>query len=204
MIPAEGAGALWNFHVSARAVRGDGDLPAAEILMFNSGGSGARPNSNGLNATAFPSGVRTMSVEATEQVGPIVLWRKELRADSGGAGTHRGGLGQIIELSPAAGYEFHFSAMFDRVANPARGRNGGRAGAPGAVALDDGTTLNAKGRQHVPAGRRLILHLPGGGGWGEPKSRLPDSVSNDIDQGYVSRDRAARDYGFGGQSLPGE
>ena len=203
VIPAEGAGALWNFHVSARAVRGDGDLPAAEILMFNSGGSGARPNSNGLNATAFPSGVRTMSVEATEQVGPIVLWRKELRADSGGAGSHRGGLGQIIELSPAAGYEFHFSAMFDRVANPARGRNGGLPGAPGTVALDDGTTLKAKGRQHVPSGRRLILHLPGGGGWGEPKSRLPDSVSNDIDQGYVSRERAARDYGFGSESLQG-
>ena len=129
-----------------------------------------------------------MSVEATEQVGPIVIWRKELRPDSGGAGQHRGGLGQIIELSPTRGYEFQFSAMFDRVVNPARGRNGGRPGAAGRVVLDDGTELNAKGRQHVPAGRRLILELPGGGGWGDPGDRSAKQVQNDIAQGYVSRE----------------
>ena len=204
VVPAEGAGALWNFHVSARGVREQVDLPPAEILMFNSGGSGARPYLDGLNATAFPSGVRTMPVEATEQVGPVIIWRKELRGDSGGAGARRGGLGQVIELSPAEGYEFQFSAMFDRVTNPARGRNGGQAGAPGGVTLDDGTTLNAKGWQHVPAGRRLILKLPGGGGWGDPHNRPADSIGNDIDQGYVSRERAARDYGFGSEAPPGE
>ena len=43
--------------------------------MFNSGGTGARPGLDGLSATAFPSGVSTMSVEATEQVGPVIVWR---------------------------------------------------------------------------------------------------------------------------------
>ena len=166
--------------------------------MFNSGGTGARPSLDGLNATAFPSGVRTMPVEATEQVGPIVFWRKELRPDSGGAGRWRGGLGQIIELSPCAGYEFHFSAMFDRVGHPARGRRGGGGGAPGRVVLDDGKVLHAKGWQHVPAGRRLILELPGGGGWGNPQERAASRVRNDIDQGYVTGERAAGDYGFEG------
>lgn len=153
--------------------------------MFNSGGTGARPSLDGLNSTAFPSGVRTMSSEATEQVGPIVIWRKELRPDSGGAGRFRGGLGQIIELGPAEGYQFGFSCMFDRVENPARGRRGGGSGAPGRVYLDDGTPFDAKGKQRVPAGRRLILELPGGGGFGNPDQRDPEASERDRTQGYV-------------------
>ena len=186
VIPAEGAGALWNFHVSARSTGINPDLPPREILMFNSGGTGARPNLDGLSSTAFPSGVRTMSSEATEQVGPIVIWRKELRPNSGGNGRHRGGLGQIIELAPAEGYKFFFSCMFDRVENPARGRNGGENGSPGKVYLDDGTPFDAKGKQPVPEGRKLILELPGGGGFGNPEERNPDSIENDLTQGYVS------------------
>ena len=192
VVPAEGAGALWNFQAGARAARtggngapGPADLPPAEILMFNSGGTGARPSLDGLSATAFPSGVRTMSVEATEQVGPIVVWRKELRPGSGGRGTYRGGLGQVIELGPAKGYELHFSAMFDRVGHPARGRSGGGDGAPGRVYFDDGTPFNAKGKQLVPAGRRLVLELPGGGGWGDPARRPSELVERDALQGYV-------------------
>ncbi|MEM1401271.1 MAG: hydantoinase B/oxoprolinase family protein, partial [Pseudomonadota bacterium] len=96
-VPAEGASALWNIQISVRPAEPDSTLCPAEVLMFNSGGTGARPTLDGLSATAFPSGVSTMSVEATEQVGPIVVWRKELRPGSGGAGEHRGGLGQIIE-----------------------------------------------------------------------------------------------------------
>ena len=72
-------------------------------------------------------------------VGPIIIWRKEIRPDSGGAGRQRGGLGQIIEVGPTDGYLFEFSAMFDRVDNPARGRDGGHPGAPGSVVLDDGS-----------------------------------------------------------------
>ena len=89
-IPAEGAGALWNFHVSARPSNPGSDLPNREILMFNSGGTGARPELDGLSSTAFPSGVRTMSSEATEQVGPIIIWRKELRPNSEEMGDNAG------------------------------------------------------------------------------------------------------------------
>ena len=186
VVPAEGSGALWNFHVSARASTPQSSLPPREILMFNSGGTGARPHLDGLNSTAFPSGVRTMSSEATEQVGPIIIWRKELRPDSGGSGRHRGGLGQIIELAPAKGYNFSFSCMFDRVENPARGRNGGESGSPGKVYLNDGTPFNAKGKQPVPEGKRLILELPGGGGFGSPDEREETFIENDRLQGYVT------------------
>lgn len=186
VVPAEGAGALWNFQASARAVDPSSGLPPVEMLMFNSGGTGARPTLDGLTATAFPSGVMTMSAEATEQIGPIVVWRKEIREGSGGAGKQRGGLGQTVEIGPVDGYEFQFSAMFDRVDNPARGRQGGHDGQPGAVYLDDGTPFPTKGKQTVPAGRRLILELPGGGGFGDPSDRDAEAVENDRAQGYIA------------------
>ncbi|MCP8894974.1 hydantoinase B/oxoprolinase family protein [Shinella daejeonensis] len=184
-ILAEGAAALWNIHISARPLAGTSGR-RAEVLMFNSGGMGARPCIDGLSSTAFPSGVHTMPIEATEHTGPIVVWRKELRPDSGGAGKYRGGLGQIIEIAPAEGHEFDFSAMFDRIATPPRGRDGGEDGAPGSARLDDGTTVRSKGWQHVPTGRRLVLELPGGGGFGNPAERSAEARAEDLSKGYVT------------------
>ena len=59
-------------------------------------------------------------------------------------------------------------------------------GAKGAAMLDDGTKLNPKGWQHVPAGRRLVLHLPGGGGFGDPAKRDPQERAADVAKGYVT------------------
>lgn len=189
-VPAEGSGALWNLHVSVRPLKG-ADAPAdggqrAEVLLFNSGGAGARPALDGLSATAFPSGVHSMSIEATEHVGPVVFWRKELRDGSGGNGRYRGGLGQVVEIAPKPGHEISFNAMFDRIEHPPRGREGGENGAPGSVHLDDGTVLRAKGRQHVPAGRRLVLELPGGGGYGPASEREAEATARDRRLDYVA------------------
>lgn len=184
-IQAEGAGALWNIHISARPAAGHKGR-RSEVLMFNSGGMGARPTLDGLSATAFPSGVHTMPIEATEHAGPVVIWRKELRPDSGGDGTFRGGLGQRIEIAPADGHEFEFSAMFDRVGTAPLGREGGLPGATGSVALDDGTKLRPKGWQFVPAGKRLVLNAPGGGGYGDPANRTAESRAEDLRKGYVT------------------
>lgn len=195
-VPAEGASALWNIQISARPGDPDSGLPPREVLMFNSGGTGARPSLDGLSATAFPSGVSTMSVEATEHVGPITVWRKELREGSGGAGRQRGGLGQVIEIEAREGYEFHFNAMFDRVDNPAQGREGGGPGAPGRVELSDGTPLRSKGRQRVAQGQRLRLSLPGGGGYGPPTDRDPAQVREDLRAGLISAAQAEQEYGY--------
>jgi len=184
-ILAEGAGCLWNLHMSVKPTRPGGQR--AEILMFNSGGMGARPELDGLNATAFPSGVMTMPVEATEQAGPIVVWRKELRPDSAGDGQYRGGLGQVIEIAPSEGHEFDFSAMLDRTVTSPRGRNGGQNGKSGTARLDDGTVLKPKGWQHVPEGRRLMLALPGGGGYGDPAKRSAEARADDLKKGYVTK-----------------
>lgn len=197
-VPAEGASALWNIQISARPSDPDSGLPSREILMFNSGGTGARPALDGLSATAFPSGVSTMSVEATEHVGPITVWRKDLREGSGGAGALRGGLGQIIEIEPREGYDFFFNAMFDRVENPARGREGGGDGAPGRVELADGTPLRSKGRQLVKNGTRLKLSLPGGGGYGAPKDRAPSLIEADLRAGLITAEQARKNYDFKG------
>lgn len=195
-VPAEGASALWNIQISARASDPDSDLPNREVLMFNSGGTGARPQLDGMSATAFPSGVSTMSVEATEHVGPITVWRKDLREGSGGVGKFRGGLGQTIEIEARDGYDFYFNAMFDRIANPAQGRDGGGPGGAGAVALSDGTNLRGKGRQKILNGQRLILSLPGGGGYGDPKARDRAQVQSDLDAGYITEDQAKSEYGL--------
>ncbi len=196
VVPAEGASSLWNIQISTRASDPESGLPNSEILMFNSGGTGARPAVDGLSATAFPSGVSTMSVEATEHVGPITVWRKDLREGSGGAGAQRGGLGQVIEIEAREGYDFYFNAMFDRVKNPARGREGGGLGAPGNVELTDGTQLKSKGRQKIANGQRLRLSLPGGGGYGDPKARSREQIANDIAAGFISAAEARAAYGY--------
>lgn len=91
-----------------------------------------------------------------------------------------------MEIAPAEGHEFNFSAMFDRISTPPKGREGGKEGALGSVKLDDGTKLRPKGWQHVPEGRRLILKLPGGGGFGCPSERDKKSHEIDIAKGYIT------------------
>lgn len=204
-VPAEGAGTLCNFQVSLRPRT---DVPAApvdavraEVLTFNSGGSGARPESDGLNATAFPSGVMTMPVEATEHTGPIIIWRKELRPDSGGAGKYRGGLGQFMEVGATEGHEFDFSAMFDRVDHPARGRQGGQEGAATTIVRDDGVVMKGKGKQFVPHGRRVCMAFPGGAGYGESRQRDRGLVHRDLVRGYISEQTARDDYGLSDEEI---
>ena len=198
-VPAEGAGCLCNFQVSLRP-RTDAPAPntavRSEVLTFNSGGAGARPTLDGLNATAFPSGVMTMPIEATENTGPVIIWRKELRPDSGGAGKYRGGLGQFMEVGAVEGHEFDFQAMFDRVDHPARGRQGGAPGAATTISSSDNEKMKGKGKQFVPHGRRVLLAFPGGAGFGSAKDRDPALVKRDLARGYISRDVAIKNYGL--------
>ena len=197
LVPAEGAGCLCNFQVSLRP-RTDAPAPEdarrSEVLTFNSGGSGARPDHDGLNATAFPSGVMTMPIEATEHAGPVIIWRKELRPDSGGVGKTRGGLGQYMEVGAQEGHEFDIQAMFDRVEHPARGRRGGGAGAPTTISQNDGSAMNGKGKQFVAHGRRVVMAFPGGAGYGDPSERSVELVKRDLARGYISAETASKNY----------
>ncbi len=202
-VPAEGAASLWIVQLRGGATAVDAearrnseiDWPEFEIALFNSGGAGARPKRDGLSTTAFPSGVRTMPVEASETVAPIVIWRKEMARDSGGAGELRGGLGQVMEIAGAEGAPFSVLAQFERIDHPARGRAGGGNGAPGAIALASGTRLRGKGQQTIPTHDRLRLALPGGAGYGDPFARDATAVADDVLNDLVTPETARRDYG---------
>jgi N-methylhydantoinase B len=161
--PAEGTSCLWNMTFrNAPAAKGQ----RFAFTMTSNGGTGARPSKDGLNATAFPSGVRGTPVEIVEAQTPLVFWRKELRPGSGGGGNHKGGDGQVIEVAHGEGEPFEILAAFDRIAYPPRGRDGGADGAAGALATASGRKLRGKGTQRIEPGERLVVQTPGGGGLG--------------------------------------
>jgi N-methylhydantoinase B len=199
-VTAEGASCLWNpplrggAGVSGQARGNKAVIADFEVITFNSGGTGARRTQDGLDGTAFPSGVRTMPVEATENIAPVIFWKKELRADSAGAGRTRGGFGQIMEIGTKGELEFAVNAIFDRVANAPRGREGGGDGGRGAVLTTNGQTLRTKGFQIIPDNDRLLLLLPGGGGMGDPTERDPALVAADVRAGLVSVASAGSEY----------
>ncbi|MBF2759722.1 MAG: hydantoinase B/oxoprolinase family protein [Ectothiorhodospiraceae bacterium AqS1] len=201
-VPAEGAACLWN--VTMRGERASGaDRAGGGLFALTAvcnGGTGARPGKDGLSATAYPSGVRGTPVEINESVAPVIFRRKELRADSGGVGRWQGGLGQVIEIESASDKDFELLAAFDRTVHPARGRQGGSDGDRGGLWLASGKALKGKGTQLIPGGDRLILHTPGGGGLGEPRSRDPQIVAQDLLAGRISPKTARDAYGLGFES----
>jgi N-methylhydantoinase B len=202
-VPAEGASSLWIPQIFGGGSLVDeveegtdaNALPVFSTVIFHCGGAGARPTQDGLSATAFPSGVRTIPVEATESVAPVLFYRREFRESSGGPGRFRGGLGQVIELGGAGAAPIALLCNFERVRNPARGRDGGRPGASGAVALRSGRLIRPKGRQTVPARDAICLALPGGGGFGDPYARDPQRVIDDVLDGLITAEEARGDYG---------
>jgi N-methylhydantoinase B len=200
-VPAEGASSLWNPQIYGGAdvadELGNGsyeEVPPFSTVIFHCGGTGARPGKDGLDVTAFPSGVRTIPIEATESVAPVMFRRREFREGSGGAGKYRGGLGQVIELGGADDMPVAMLCNFERINNPARGRDGGGLGAPGQVSLVSGKAIRSKGRATISGGDFIRLELPGGGGFGDPATRDPDQVALDVADGLITAETARRDY----------
>jgi N-methylhydantoinase B len=187
---AEGSGNVW-----LTTVRGLGEQRFVTVL-FASGGTGARPTADGLSCTSFPSAIATTAIETIESTSPLVIRRKELRRDSGGAGRHRGGLGQTIEVQVRSGEPYAVSVLADRMKFTAQGYLGGLAGARAFFKTSDGRPRNPKLTQHLAPGTGFVLELPGGGGYYPPRERSVEELREDIAEGLVSRAAAARDYGF--------
>jgi N-methylhydantoinase B len=194
-VPAEGASCMFDLPMRhAPEVARDGGREFA-IEPVHNGGTGARPHADGLSATAYPSGVFGSQVEITEAVAPVVMWRRELRADSGGAGQYRGGLGQRIEMTSSNGAPFIVFLSVERLKFPALGRMGGQPGAPGRIRFRDGAAdIPGKGELRVEADDYLIFETPGGGGFGNPADRNPEALALDLKRGLVS-DEGAKAYG---------
>jgi N-methylhydantoinase B len=195
-VPAEGASCMYDLPMRHTADAGrDGGRQFALELVHN-GGTGARPYADGLSATAYPSGVYGSQVEITESVAPVIVWRRELIKDSGGAGQYRGGLGQCIEIASAIDEPFLVFLSVERILNAAKGRAGALSGATGRVQvsgrMDD---IPGKCVLRVEPGEKLIFDTPGGGGFGPPGQRSKEKLAEDVRTGLVSPDSARLDYG---------
>jgi N-methylhydantoinase B len=165
------------------------------FMLFQCGGTGARPTKDGLNNVGFPSGVAGVPAEVMESLTGLVMERREVRPDSGGPGLFRGGCGQFTSFADRSGQMWSMSGMYDRLKFPAQGLLGGGAGQPGGFALSDGRQANPKELLFHPSTTRVDTALPGGGGYGDPFRRDPAAVLDDVLNGYVSLEAAQRDYG---------
>ncbi len=165
------------------------------------GGAGARPDRDGMDAVqVHVTNSSNLPIEALELEYPLLVRTYELIPDSGGAGTHRGGLGvrRDIEVRAAAA---GFSAHADRQMFPPPGLAGGADGTPGRFVLRPGTDAAEAlpgGRVSgiaLTAGDVVRIESPGSGGFGPPTARPADRVATDVAEGRVSREAARNRYG---------
>ena len=189
-VQAESAGSIWMISLgSAHGRVARADLEGTSdfgVLAIGLGGIGGRPGKDGLSTMAFPSGIGGIPVEITESQCPLWFKEKQFLKGSGGQGEYRGGLSQRIEIRNRELAPFTISAAtFDRIKNPAQGRDGGKPGSLGVAKLGSGKPLPDKGIHLVPKGDSLILDLPGGGGFGEARKRRGEMVAADKIAGVI-------------------
>lgn len=158
--------------------------PFATVLFYN-GGMGATATKDGESVMSWPSNISATPIEVAEREAPLFFRRKALRADSGGAGEFRGGLGE--EISFASTHDTPMSIVFltERLKVAAPGVGGGQRGALGEV-LINGAPINSRVPHVLHPGDEVTLRTPGGGGFGEPARRVAEHAQHDVAQGYVT------------------
>ncbi|MGE0827016.1 MAG: hydantoinase B/oxoprolinase family protein [Candidatus Binatia bacterium] len=188
---ADGAANIWITQFTGKDEGGK----SFTYVFFSSGGMGARPEKDGISATAFPSGIQGVPAEIIENVSPLMMEQRALVPDSGGPGKYRGGLGQEMVLSVRTHEPVVHSAMYDRTKFPALGFAGGENGGLGDFLLSDGTHPHPKAQYRLFPHQKVTLRLPGGGGFFSPLERDPELVRQDVLNGYVSLHAARERYG---------
>ena len=184
-VPAEGASCLWNITFRGKTDRGANNNSLFAVTAVVNGGTGARPNKDGLSATAYPSGVKGTPVEINEAVAPLLFLKKEYNPGSCGKGKYNGGLGQVIEIKSAIDEDMDLLASFDRIKFPARGRLNGSNGKPGQVSIKGKGKLNGKGTQLIKAGDILQIYTPGGAGLGDYSEREQSLLDKDLENEFL-------------------
>ena len=191
---AAGYGSLPQFHYAGR----DGDGRAFQLRETLLGGLAGRPAGDGIDGHSLWPHRDATPAEYLERHFPIVVERRHAIADSGGAGRHRGGNGvETIYLLKADGT---VSLQDDRHISRPWGLSGGKPGSLSERWIErrDGSreALPAKvDGVAVRAGERLILRTAGGGGWGDPLTRPPGLVHDDVTRGLLSEAGAEDGYG---------
>lgn len=167
------------------------------------GGNGGFREADGSSAFVnvdFGNIRSIQTAESLESEMPLIVDASELRTDSGGAGATRGGLGmrRVVRL---LGDEATYSVLSDRAVIPPYGVCGGASAAPVKVSIrTDGAEveLATPGKATGMLLRResvVVMQSAGGGGYGDPLTRDPHLVAEDVKSGYVSPERARSEYG---------
>jgi N-methylhydantoinase B len=166
-----------------------------QLYLFN-GGTGATGVGDGANAMSMPVNCANVPVEVMEARSPFLFERKALLIDSGGAGRFRGGLGQEVVVRNVADGPLDFvPRSAGRIKNPPLGLRGGLPGGGGAMEID-GERINVRRAHRIESGQVVRVAVPGGGGFGDPSGRPHGEVAADVEKHAVSRQAAARDYGW--------
>lgn len=166
-------------------------------ILFANGGMGARHDKDGIACTPFPTNSTCGSIEVFESTVPLLFWKKEMIKDSGGAGRFRGGIGQEIILEVVSRDLIRVSLLTDRHKHPAQGYEGGLAGRPNRIVLNDGQFIHPKSQTTLKPGDRLTIHYAGGGGFGPPEQRDPGKVEEDLAEELISHEASREVYQLG-------
>jgi N-methylhydantoinase B len=198
-VPAAGAGQGSIFLLRVADPESGGSK--VSVIQPLCGGSGGRPTKDGIDAIDFSLGfLRNIPVETIETDMPVRIRRYRLRADSGGPGRYRGGVGVEIEMQVLAPEATVTARAMDRYVFRPWGRLGGRPGARGYTLLNPGTEHEREiGKIDVLQlgyGDVLRIGTPGGGGYGDPLERDPAEIAADVRRGLVGAASAGRDYGI--------
>jgi N-methylhydantoinase B len=162
------------------------------------GGAGARATKDGASGiTVNQSNAMIAPIEIIESDFPTRVLRFDLIMDSGGAGCFRGGLGMRREYINLEDARFSLRSM--RHIIPPSGAVGGGPGGKGALVINPDKEARRLPTRYadypLKAGDVFALDTPGGGGFGDPKTRDPQMVRADVVEGYVTPAAAEQTYG---------
>jgi len=168
-------------------------------VIIRGGGMGASAKNDGNYVYIFPANGANTPVEIFESDTPLVVEKRELLTDSGGAGKLKGGLGKrevfkVPDDSYAPIPPINLGIQSGRYIYSAEGLFGGKSGAK-AQFLVNGVQGNSYGLTQMKPGDVVTIDAPGGGGYGNPSEREPQMVLHDVIEGYVSIEEAKSEYG---------
>ncbi len=168
-------------------------------MIIRGGGLGASSRMDGHHCAIFPANGANTPVEIFESDTPLIVAERSLICDSGGPGRMRGGLGRkMIIRVPDDAFAPRGPISIALQAGRFKYAPQGLFGAgPGALAqfLVNGKSGDPSGMTLCQPGDVIQFHSAGGGGYGNPIERDPDSVEADVVNGYVSIEKAREDYG---------